>query len=37
VSRVLLLFFVSNKSAYVKAYASAIKDGLAGVTGKRPE
>lgn len=37
VSRILLLFFVSNKSAYFKAYASAIKDGLAGVSGKRPE
>ncbi len=37
VSRVLLLFFVANRSAYLRAYLSAIKDGLAGVTGRRPE
>jgi rhamnosyltransferase len=37
VSRALLLFFVANRSAYLRAYLSAIKDGLAGVTGKRPQ
>ena len=36
VSRALLLFFVANRSAYLEAYIAAIKDGLSGVTGKRP-
>lgn len=37
ISRALLLFFVANRSAYLGAYLAAIKDGLAGVTGRRPE
>jgi rhamnosyltransferase len=36
-SRMLLLLFVANRSAYVGAYLAAIKDGLKGVGGKRAE
>jgi rhamnosyltransferase len=35
-SRMLLLFFVARRSDYLGAYLAAIKDGLAGVVGKRP-
>lgn len=33
--RILLLFFVSNRWAYVRAYLSGIRDGLRGASGKR--
>jgi rhamnosyltransferase len=36
-SRLLLLLFVANRSAYVSAYLAAVKDGLNGVVGKRRE
>lgn len=35
-SRALLLIFVSNRSAYLKAYLCGIKDGLLGVYGSKP-
>jgi rhamnosyltransferase len=36
-SRMLLLLFVANRLAYASAYLAAIRDGLTGVSGKRPE
>ncbi len=35
-SRTILLFGVENRPDYVKAYLSAVRDGLKGVTGARP-
>lgn len=35
-SRALLLIFVSNRSAYLKAYVCGIRDGLLGVYGSKP-
>jgi rhamnosyltransferase len=35
-SRALLLFFVENRSNYVKAYLSALRDGVTGVVGRKP-
>jgi rhamnosyltransferase len=35
-SRLLLLFFVNGRLAYLKAYAAALKDGITGVTGPNP-
>jgi rhamnosyltransferase len=35
-SRIVLLFGVENRMSYVKAYLSAVRDGLKGITGARP-
>jgi rhamnosyltransferase len=35
-SRIVLLFRVENRSDYIKAYLSAVRDGLKGVAGPRP-
>jgi rhamnosyltransferase len=37
VNRLVLLLFVKNRSAYVRAYAAAALDGARGVIGKKPE
>jgi rhamnosyltransferase len=34
--RILLLFFVKDRYAYVKAYAAGVRDGVKGVTGRKP-
>jgi rhamnosyltransferase len=36
-SRIVLLFRVENRPDYIKAYLSAMRDGLKGVTGARPD
>jgi rhamnosyltransferase len=35
-NRIVLLFRVEDRPAYIKAYLSAVRDGLKGVTGARP-
>jgi rhamnosyltransferase len=35
-SRTMLLFFVDDRAAYIKAYLSALRDGMKGVAGARP-
>ena len=35
-SRTVLLFFVGDRAAYIKAYIAALKDGINGVAGARP-
>jgi hypothetical protein len=34
--RTLLLFFVKDRYAYVKAYAAGVRDGIKGVAGRKP-
>ncbi len=36
VNRFLLLFFVESRLSYLKAYLSAVRDGIKGTTGERP-
>jgi rhamnosyltransferase len=36
-NRIILLLAVENRTGYIKAYLSAVRDGMKGVTGARPD
>jgi hypothetical protein len=35
-SRTILLFFIKNRSDYLKAYLAGLRDGIRGVAGAKP-